>query len=95
MTAVTPGTEVSLNPIAAPQLSISATMMSHEGRYAELIVEQATSLAQGSLIQFETPTTLYLGEVEAKMEANQIRVLIDHSVDLARATAIRRLWNTD
>jgi hypothetical protein len=95
MICVTPGTGIFLHSITEPKLSVSATMLSHQGRYAELAVEHENPLSPGSLVQFETPSTLYLGEIESKTKEEHLRILIDHSIDRERATAIRRLWNTD
>jgi hypothetical protein len=70
--------------------------LSLEGRYAEVIVD--AELSPGSLVQFQNSDTLYLGEIESgRTEAgtHRLRVLIEHSVNLERAAAIRRLWNTD
>jgi len=95
MTCVTPGTGIFLQSITEPKFSVPATMLSHQGRYAELAIEQENPLGPGSLIQFQTPSTLYLGEIESKTQETHFRILIDHSIDLERASAIRRLWNTD
>jgi hypothetical protein len=72
--------------------------LSIEGRYAEAALDGETLLAQGALVEFQTAKTLYLGQIESgwtEAGAHRIRVLIEHSVDLERAAAIRRLWNTD
>ena len=95
MTCVTPGTELSVASLTASPLTIQATMLSHEGRFAELAISEDNPLRPGDLVRFQTPTTLYLGEIESEPETNRIRVLLEHSVDLTRATAIRRHWNTD
>lgn len=89
-------TGISLSSIADPHLTIEGRLLSLEGRYAEAALEGETTLAHGTLVQFQTSDTLYLGAVEsASKEAggNRVRVLIEHSVDLAKAAAVRRLWN--
>jgi hypothetical protein len=95
MTCVTPGTELSLASLVAPPLTLQATMLSHEGRCAELQICEDNPLRPGDLVRFQTSTTLYLGEIQSEPEANRIRVVLEHSVDLTRASAIRRIWNTD
>jgi hypothetical protein len=87
-------TAISLASIADPHLALSGRLLSLEGRYAEVALDQEAALKPGSLVQFQSPETLYLGEVESAT-ANRLRVLIEHSVNLDRAAAIRRLWNTD
>jgi hypothetical protein len=97
MTSVISGTEISLASIADPHLTVGGKLLSIEGKYAEAALDGDTLLSAGSLVQFQTPETLYLGAIESgwtEADTNHIRVLIEHSVDLARAAAIRRLWNT-
>jgi hypothetical protein len=68
------------------------------GRYIELSLDGQAPPAIGSLVEFQDSGTLYLGEIQdgwVKSGAHHVRVLIEHSVDLERAGAIRRLWNTD
>jgi hypothetical protein len=98
MASVTSGTAISLVSIADPQLTIQGRVLSLEGGYAEASLNGKTLLSWGSLVEFQTSKTLYLGEVESgwtEAGTNHIRVLIEHSVDLERAAAISRLWNTD
>jgi hypothetical protein len=90
--------EISLTSFADPQLTIRGQLLSIEGRYAEAALDGETLLTQGALVEFQTAKTLYLGQIESgwtEAGAHRIRVLIEHSVDLERAAAIRRLWNTD
>jgi len=90
--------EISLASVAGPQLTVEGQLLSLEGRYAEACFEGENPLTPGSLVQFQTPETLYLGEVESTWTedgAHHIRVLIEHSVDLDRAANIRHLWNSD
>jgi hypothetical protein len=97
MTSVVSETEISLASMADPHLTVRGKLLSIEGRYAEATLEGATLLSAGSLVQFQTPETLYLGAIESgwtESGTNHIRVLIEHSVDLERAAAIRHLWNT-
>ena len=73
-------------------------LLSIEGRYAEAALDSENLLARGSLVEFQTSETLYLGEIESGWSdagTNRIRVLIEHSLDLDKAAAIRRLWNAD
>lgn len=98
MTSVISGTEISLTSMADPQLTIEGRLLSVEGQYAEVSLDGETLLSRGSLVQFQTSRTMFLGEIESGWTvggSNHIRVLIEHSVDLERAAAIRRLWNTD
>jgi hypothetical protein len=98
MASVSSGTEISLASITDPHLTLQGTLLSLEERYAEVALQGETILSRGSLVQFQTPSTLYLGEIESgwtEEGSHHIRVLIEHSVDLERAGAIRRLWNTD
>lgn len=91
-------TGISLSPIADPELIIPGRLLSLEGRYAEATLDGDILLNRGALVRFQTSETLYLGQIEsAGSEAgtNHIRVLIEHSVDLERAAAVRRLWNSD
>jgi hypothetical protein len=95
---VTSGIAISLTSIADPQLTIQGRLLSLEGTYAEASLDGETLLSQGSLVKFQTSETLYLGQVESgwtETGINHIRILIEHSVDLERAAAIRRLWNTE
>lgn len=87
-------TAISLALLADPHLSLPGRLLSLEGRYAEVALEGEAPLAPGALVQFQSAETLYLGEIESA-SANHLRVLIEHSVNLERAAAIRRLWNTD
>ena len=90
--------EISLASVAGPQLTVEGQLLSLEGRCAEARFEGEKPLTAGSLVEFQTPDTLYLGEVESAWTqdgAHHIRVLIEHSVDLARAANIRHLWNSD
>jgi len=80
--------------MADPHLSLQGRLLSLEGRYAEVALDSSTPLSQGSLVQFQSADTLYLGEIESA-GVQRLRVLIEHSVNLDRAAAIRRLWNTD
>jgi hypothetical protein len=93
MITVNPGTETSLASLTDPNLSIGAIILSVNGRHAELNPQGACPLEEGSLVQFRTSDTLYLGEIESKDGSGPVRVLIEHSVDLERAAAIRRSWN--
>jgi hypothetical protein len=82
--------------MADPHQSLQGTLLSLEGRYAEVVLD--AELSPGSLVQFQNSDTLYLGEIESgwtEAGAHRLRVLIEHSVNLERAAAIRRLWNTD
>ena len=97
MTSVISGTEISLASMVDPHLTVRGKLLSIEGRYAEAALDGETLLSAGALVQFQTPETLYLGAIESGWTeggANHVRVLIEHSVDLARAAAIRQLWNT-
>jgi hypothetical protein len=96
MTTVISETGISLTPLADPNISIQGRLLSLEGRYAELALDGETALGAGSLVEFQSSDSLYLGEIElARTEDGQrrLRVLIEHSVNLERAGAIRRLWN--
>jgi hypothetical protein len=98
MASVSSGTEISLASISDPHVTLPGVLVSFEGRYANVSLNQATPLHQGSLVQFQTSQTLYLGEIESGWTEEgfqRLRILIEHSVDLERAAAIRRLWNTD
>lgn len=98
MTSVISETAISLAPLADPHVLLPGKLLSMEGRYAEVLLQSEDHLSQSSLVQFQSVDTLYLGEVQAvwaEAGAPRIRVLIEHSVDLNRAAAIRRLWNTD
>jgi len=95
MSNVTPGTETSLASLTDPQLAVQATIVSAEGRRAELELHGETSLGEGSLVQFRTAQTLYMGEIESRGESGRARIMIEHSVDLERAAAIRRTWNVE
>jgi len=87
-------TAISLASMADPHLSLPGRLLSIEGRYAEVALDGEASLGPGTLVQFQSPETLYLGEIESARD-RKLRVLIEHSVNLERAAAIRRLWNTD
>lgn len=87
-------TAISIAPLADPHLSLQGRLLSLEGRYADLALDQEATLSPGCLVQFQSADTLYLGEIESA-SAQRLRVLIEHSVNLERAAAIRRLWNTD
>lgn len=98
MFSVISETAISLSSIADPQLTIEGRLLSVEGRHAEAALDGKTVLKRGTLVQFQTSETLYLGEVESTTKeagTNRVRVLIEHSVDLAKAAAVRRLWNAD
>jgi hypothetical protein len=91
-------TSVTLTSMANPHVTVEGKLLNLEGRYAEVAVDGESPFNQGSLVQFQTLNQLYLGEIEsgwAKPDGHYVRVLIEHSVDLERAAAIRRLWNTD
>ena len=69
-----------------------------DGRYVELSLDGQPPPEKGSLVEFQDSGTLYLGEIQdswVKSGVHHVRVLIEHSVDLEKAGAIRRLWNTD
>jgi hypothetical protein len=100
MTTVISETAISLTPLADPDVSIQGRLLSLEGRYAELALDGESVgepvLGAGSLVEFQSSDSLYLGEIElARTDDGQrrLRVLIEHSVNLERAGAIRRLWN--
>jgi hypothetical protein len=98
MFSVLSETGISLNCIADPQLTIEGRLLSLEGRHAEAALDGEIALPCGTLVRFQTSETLYLGAVEsAAKEAGliRVRVLIEHSVDLEKAAAVRRLWNAD
>ena len=69
MISVTPGTETTLAPITDPALTIQATILSADGRYAELALHSGAPLSPGTLIQFQSLETLYLGEIESQLRA--------------------------
>jgi len=87
-------TAISLASMADPHLSLPGRLLSLEGRYAEVALEVEAPLGPGTLVRFQSAETLYLGEIES-LSDHRLRVLIEHSVNLDRAAAIRRLWNTD
>jgi hypothetical protein len=92
------GTGISLTSLSDPQVTMEGRLLSIEGRYAEAALDSENLLARGSLVEFQTSETLYLGEIESGWSdagTNRIRVLIEHSLDLDKAAAIRRLWNAD
>ncbi|HVO99253.1 MAG TPA: hypothetical protein VMT15_14360 [Bryobacteraceae bacterium] len=95
MTTVITGTETFLASMTDPHQNVPATIVSVEGRRAELALQGESSLEEGALVQFQSPGTLYFGEIESKGQSGRARILIEHSVDLERAAAIRRLWNTE
>src|ERR1700689_1505155 len=98
MFSVLPETGISLSSIADPQLTIEGRLLSFEGRHAEAALDGEITLPCGTLVQFQTSEILYLGAVESAAKEsgiNRVRVLIEHSVDLAKAAAVRRLWNAD
>ena len=80
--------------MADPHRSLPGRLLSLEGRYAEATLDADASLGPGTLVQFQSADTLYLGEIES-LSDRRLRVLVEHSVNLERAAAIRRLWNTD
>jgi hypothetical protein len=91
-------TSVTLTSMANPHVTVDGKLLTLEGRYAEVAVDGEAPFGEGALVQFQTPQQLYLGEIEsgsAQPDGHRFRVLIEHSVDLERAAAIRRLWNTD
>jgi hypothetical protein len=95
---VTAGTAISLAFIAHPESTVAGRLISLEGRYAEAVLDGEAPLKRGALVRFQTPETLYLGEIEAgwtEAGSSRIRVLIEHAVDLEKAAAVRRLWNSD
>ena len=77
-----------------PHRSFPGRLLSLEGRYAEVALDGEASLGPGTLVQFQSAETLYLGEVESGSD-RRLLVLVEHSVNLERAASIRRLWNTD
>jgi hypothetical protein len=87
-------TAISLASMADPHLSLPGRLISLEGRYAEVALDAEAPLDPGTLVQLKSAETLYLGEIECA-GGTRLRVLIEHSVNLDRAAAIRRLWNTD
>jgi hypothetical protein len=96
MATVISETGISLTSLTDPHVSIPGKLLSLQGRFAELTMEGEMPLNAGSLVEFQSPDSLYLGEIEsAWTEGSQrrLRVLIEHSVNLERADAIRRLWN--
>lgn len=98
MTFVISETEISLASLADPHVTLRGILVSLNGKYAEAAMKGAFPISRGSLVQFQTGGTLYLGEIESgwtEEGSNHIRILIEHSVDLERAGAIRRLWNTE
>jgi len=97
MCSVTSGARISLTSLANPPSTVEGRLLSIDGRYAEAALDDETSLPRGCLVQFETPEVLYLGEIESgwmEAGASRVRILIEHSVDLEKAAAIRRLWET-
>ena len=97
MATVNSQMEISLASIADPHVTLRGMLLSLKGRYADAALDGECTLRVGTLVQFRTPETIYLGEIEAiwtEQGAQRIRVLIEHTLDLERAAAIRRLWNT-
>ena len=80
--------------MADPHRSFPGMLLSLEGRYAEVALDAEAALGPGTLVQFQSAETLYLGEIES-LRDRRLRVLVEQSVNLERAAAIRRLWNTD
>lgn len=93
MTTVTIGTETLLASITDPHQNVPATIVAIDGRRADLTLQRESALGEGALVQFQCPGMLYFGEIESRGQAGRARVLIEHSIDLERAAAIRRLWN--
>jgi hypothetical protein len=91
---VTSGTAISVASIADPEQIVAGRLISLKGRLAEATLDREVSWKLGCLIQFETTDTLFLGEITATA-AGRVSVRIEHSVDLERAAAVRRLWNSD
>jgi hypothetical protein len=103
MISVGSGTEILFASIAGPQsaspaAALPATLVAFDGKYAEVSLRGATELSQGSLVKIQTSEILYLGEIESGWTEDgnsHMRILIEHSVDLARAASIRQLWNAN
>ncbi len=95
MTTVLAGTGTFLASIADPHKNVPATIISLEGKRAELALQGENPWEEGALVQFQVPGILYFGEIESNGQAGRAHILIEHSVDLERAAAIRRLWNAE
>jgi hypothetical protein len=96
MSSVTPEIAISVVSLGAESV-IQGRLESVDGRYAEVSLAGEATLALGSLVELESPAILYLGEIQSSWTqagTNYVRVLIEHSVDLEKAAAIRRLWDT-
>lgn len=87
-------TAISLASMADPHLSLPGRLLALDGRYAAVALDAEAPFGPGTLVQFQSAETLYLGVIESAGD-RRLRVLIEHSVNLERAAAIRRLWNTD
>jgi len=89
---------ISLAVIKRPETRSSGRLVAIEGRCAEVAVEGPHPIGRGTLVEFETKETLYLGEVESSevRDAEQrLRVNVEHSLDLEKAAWIQKLWNAN
>jgi hypothetical protein len=92
------GDRISLAVIKRPETRSPGRLVAMDGRCAEVAVEGPHPIGRGTLVEFETKETLYLGEVESSevRDAEQrLRVDVEHSLDLEKAAWIQKLWNAN
>ena len=55
------------------------------------LLEDASNLVSGSLVEISSAENIYLGEVQAR-QGLRLSLMLEHAVDRAKVTAIQALW---
>jgi hypothetical protein len=87
---------ISLAVVQRPETRSPGRLLEIEGAWARLTVESPKPIGAGDLVEFETEEMLYLGEVESTDSSGaeqQLRVHLEHTLDLDKAAWIQKLWN--
>ena len=82
--------------LSKPETRSQGRLVALDGRVAEVALEGSFRIERGELVEFSTQATLYLGEVESsevRDSSQLLRVNVEHSLDLAKAAWIQKLWN--
>lgn len=77
----------------------AAQLVSMRGLAAQLQMDIPASIPPGTLVEFQSDRRLWLGEVLEKngpgTAGNQLRVRLDHSLDLGKLAWIHERWSAE
>ena len=89
--------KITLAALGLPQRH-AGHLVSLRGLAAELQMDDPPSMSPGTLVEFQTGQTLWLGEVQPSTEStgeNALCIRVEHSLDLEKLAWIQKRWNAE